>query len=111
MIFLFLRSGRDRFSRQTLWKSSISEWPELPAGGQNYPPDGYQSVNARFWHPEIQEVNRDEPSCPIILAEAIKRKCDIPFQARSRARDKKKNLAHVNVFGSNAPNEPVLFRS
>jgi len=41
MIFLFLRSGRDRFSRQTLWKSSISEWPELPAGGQNYPPDGY----------------------------------------------------------------------
>jgi len=71
----------------------------------------YQSVNACFWHPEIQEVNRDGPSRPIILAEAIKRKCDIPFQTRSRARDKKKNLAHVHVFGSNAPNEPVLARN
>ena len=47
----------------------------------------YQSANARFWHPEIQEVNRDGPSRPIILAEAIKRKCDVPFQTRSRARD------------------------
>jgi len=71
----------------------------------------YQSVNARFWHPEIQEVNRDGPSRPIIIAEAIKRKCDIPFQTRSRARDKKKNLAHVHVFGSNAANEPVLARN
>jgi len=71
----------------------------------------YQSVYARFWHPEIQEVNRGGPSRPIILTESIKRKCDIPFQTRSRARDKKKNLAHVNVFGSNAPNEPDLARS
>ena len=39
----------------------------------------YQSANARFWHSEIQEVNRDGPSRPIILAEAIKRKCDVPF--------------------------------
>ena len=70
----------------------------------------YQSVNARFWHPEIQEVNHDRSSRPIILAEAIKRECDIPFQTRSRARDKKKNLAHVNVFGLNAPNEPVSAR-
>jgi len=68
----------------------------------------YRSVIARFWDPEIQEVNCDGPSGPIILAEAIKRKCDIPFQTRSRARDKKKHLAHVNVFGSNAPNEFVL---
>jgi len=68
----------------------------------------YQTVNARFRRPEIQEVNRDGPSRPIILADPIKRECDIPFQTRSRARDKKKNLAHVQVFGSNAPNEPVL---
>jgi len=71
----------------------------------------YQSVNARFWHPEIQEGNRDELSRPIILADAIKRKCDIPFQTRTRARDKKKQLAHVDLFGSNAPNEPVLARN
>jgi len=35
----------------------------------------YQSANARFWQLEIHEVNRDGPSRPIILAEAIKRKC------------------------------------
>jgi len=71
----------------------------------------YQSVNARFWHPEIQEVNRDGPSRSIMLAETIKPKCDISFQTRSRARDKKKKLAHVSLFGSNAPNEPVLARN
>jgi len=68
----------------------------------------YQSVNARFRHPEIQEVNCDGPYCPIILTEAIKRKFDTPFQTRLRARDKEDHLAHVN--GSNAPNEPVLAR-
>ena len=66
-------------------------------------------VNAGFWHRETQEVNRYGSSRPIILAESIKRKCDVTFQTRSRARDKKQNLAHVNVFGSNAPNDPVLF--
>ena len=71
----------------------------------------YQSVNARFWHPEIQEVNRDGPSRPIILGKGIKRKRDIPFQIRSRARDKEKKLAHLNVFDSKAPNEPVLDRT
>jgi len=60
--------------------------------------------------PEIQEVNSDGPSRPIILAEAIKRKCHVPFQTRSRARDIKRTLAHMNVFGSNAPNEPDLAR-
>jgi len=56
-------------------------------------------------------MNRSGPSCPIILAEAFKRKCDTPFQERSSARDKKNNLAHMNVFGANAPNEPVLARN
>jgi len=53
---------------------------------------------------------REEPSRPIIPAKAKRRKWHIPFQTRSRARDIKKNLAHVNVFGLNAPNEPVLAR-
>jgi len=71
----------------------------------------YQRLNARFWHPEIQEVNRDGHCRPIIHAEAIKCKFDLTFQTRSRARDKKENLAHVNKFGSIAPNEPVLARN
>jgi len=71
----------------------------------------YQSASARFWHPEIHEVNCDGPSRPSILAEAIKRKCDVPFKTLSRARDIKRHPAHMNVFGSNAPNEPILSRS
>ena len=71
----------------------------------------YQSENARFWHPEIQEVNSDGPSHPIILAEAIKRNREISFQTRSRARDIRNIRAHVNGFGSNAQNEPVLARN
>jgi len=70
-----------------------------------------QSANARLWHPEIQEVNRDGPARPINLSDSINRKCDIPFETCSRVRDIKKNLAHVSVFGSNAPNEPDLVRS
>jgi len=51
-----------------------------------------QRANAPFWHPEIQEVNRDGPSLPIILAETIKCECDVPFQTRSRALDRKELL-------------------
>jgi len=32
------------------------------------------------------------------------------FPTRSRARDIRKTLEHVNVFGLNAPNEPVSAR-
>ena len=34
-----------------------------------------------------------------------------PFQARSRVRDIKRNLAHVNVLGPKGPNQPVLVDS
>jgi len=71
----------------------------------------YQSVNARFGNPEIQEVSRDRLSGPIIVAETIKRKCYALFQSRSRVRDEKEFLVHVNVFGSNAPDELVLARN
>jgi len=53
-----------------------------------------QSVNARFWHPEIQEVNRDGPFRPIILAEAIQRKCDT-LSKHVHVREIKKKISHT----------------
>jgi len=54
--------------------------------------------------------SREEPSRPIIPANAKRRNWHIPFQTRSRARDIKKKLAHVHVFCLNASNEPVSAR-